>query len=102
MDRTSCRREVPRRSKVVRFGNSFFDCQVRRGGTPAATSLFCGRGTSWFGLRRLHLYTNKGTSMKHPYALRGKLRSKRALVLVPFLLGYAVACGDDKPDSGYY
>jgi hypothetical protein len=40
--------------------------------------------------------------MKHPYALRGKLRSKRALVLVPFLLGYAVACGDDKPDSGYY
>lgn len=38
--------------------------------------------------------------MTQRYALRGKRRAERALLLVPFLL--AAACGDSTPEAGYY
>lgn len=40
--------------------------------------------------------------MTHPYATRGKARSKRALALVAFLLASSAACGSDTPATGYF
>jgi hypothetical protein len=40
--------------------------------------------------------------MTHMYSKRGKVRSRRALALVPFLLASAAACGSDGPADGYY